>query len=283
MTTRQTVSISTVAFDGYPLPVAIDLIARIGAPQVEIAYIEGYIDPFTEEVFDRAHALSLRRRLLEAGLSCSACSAHLDLSAAEVVEVFQRRMEFARELGAAIVVSNAGPPSRRREFLRNLERIAVRAQALGLTVALENPGNGRENLLGTGLAASRLIESLGLPNVGINYDFANLITHLRDRVRPEEDYQAVLPHTVHLHIKDVAADSAGWSFPAIGKGCVDYPRILSDPGVRGLPLSIEVPLRLHRLPDGSPQRGAEPVGLARITAALEGSFRYIQRLLSNTS
>ncbi|MBN2551963.1 MAG: sugar phosphate isomerase/epimerase [Spirochaetales bacterium] len=279
-TAKQILSISTVAFDGYPLPLAFEQIARIGARYVEIAYIEGYIDPFTEEVFTKARARTLLKNLIDAGLSCHAFSAHLDLSAAGVVEIFQRRMEFARELGAAVVISNAAPPSREHQFLANVERIAARAKDLGLTIALENPGDGRENLLDTGVEGARLIERLGLPNVGLNYDFGNVISHMQERVRPEDDFKEALSHTVHLHIKDVAADGRGWYFTEIGKGSVDYRSILSEPRVRKLPVSLEIPLRLRRLPSGSPRRGADPVAVERILEVLAGSFEFTKRMLA---
>ena len=46
----RTISISTVAFDGYSLEVALGTISREGAIHAEIAFIKGYMDPFTEEM-----------------------------------------------------------------------------------------------------------------------------------------------------------------------------------------------------------------------------------------
>ena len=45
------ISVSTAAFDGYDLSVAIDEISRLGVDHVEMAFIQGYTDPFGEEVF----------------------------------------------------------------------------------------------------------------------------------------------------------------------------------------------------------------------------------------
>jgi len=39
-------SISTVAFDGYPFETAFEEIAALGAKHVEVAFIQGYTDPF---------------------------------------------------------------------------------------------------------------------------------------------------------------------------------------------------------------------------------------------
>jgi len=260
---------------------AFEQIAQVGARYVEVAFIEGYIDPFTEETFIAANAKNLRRNLIDSGLSCHTFSAHLDLSKVGTVEIFKHRLEFACELGAKIVISNTAPPSREQEFYRNIQQLAAHAHILGITIALENPGDGRKNLLDTGVEGARIIEQLGLTNVGLNYDFGNVVTHLQDQVRPEDDFEAALPHTVHLHIKDLEGDSRGWQFTEIGKGTVNYQRILSDCRIRGLPLSLEVPLRLRRLPSGRPVRGPHPVCIEEIVGVLKGSFEYTTRMLES--
>ena len=55
-TMNNRVLISTAPFDGYDLKTAIEEIAAVGADGVEVAFIEGYTDPFTEETFNRAYA-----------------------------------------------------------------------------------------------------------------------------------------------------------------------------------------------------------------------------------
>ena len=46
--------ISTAAYDGYDLATAFQEISRAGVDLVEIAFIEGYTDPFTEDYFNDA-------------------------------------------------------------------------------------------------------------------------------------------------------------------------------------------------------------------------------------
>jgi len=75
------VSVSTVAYDGYPLSEAFQSISRIGARYVESAFIQGYMGAFGEELFTDAYARELRRRMQDAGLCCHAFSSHLDLGA----------------------------------------------------------------------------------------------------------------------------------------------------------------------------------------------------------
>ena len=101
--------ISTVAFDGYNLGVAIEAIAAVGADGVEVAFIEGYTDPFTEETFNQAYADHICQKLADHDIACRSFSAHMDLTKPNAVEIFKRRMEFARMLGADAIITNAAP------------------------------------------------------------------------------------------------------------------------------------------------------------------------------
>ena len=51
------ISVSTAAFDGYDLSVAIDEISRLGASHVELAFIQGYMDSFDEDYFSEIKML----------------------------------------------------------------------------------------------------------------------------------------------------------------------------------------------------------------------------------
>ena len=168
----RTVSISTVPFDGYPLETALARIAALGVTHVELAYIQGYMDPFDESAFSDQQVRALRAMLSRSGLRCFAFSAHLNLGAVDVTDIFSRRLGFAAAIGARIVVSNAAPRADRSAFETNIAALAERAANLGLKIALENPSAGPDNLIDTGRGGADLIERLGLPNVGLNYDFA---------------------------------------------------------------------------------------------------------------
>ena len=54
---------------------------------------------------------------------------------------------------------------------------------------------------------------------------------------------------MHYHIEDVASDDSGWYITEIGKGTIDYTKILkelaalSDPD----PIPLEIPLRIRRV------------------------------------
>jgi sugar phosphate isomerase/epimerase len=274
--------ISTAAYDGYDLEVAFREIAETGVDLVEIAFIEGYTDPFTEDYFNQDNAARISALLAEYGLACMSFSAHVDLSREGIVDTFKKRMAFARQLGAQYIISNAAPLPNKTQFMQNIARLGQTAASLGLTIGLENPGDGNPNVIDSAEPAARTIDEIGLSSVKVNYDFGNLLSHCFGKLKPELDYKQVLAQTAHFHIKDAEADDSGWYFTEIGKGAIDYQTILKELAtVTGaVPLSLEIPLRVTRAPDASPRRATRPVDLAKIRRVMTGSVNFIKRVLA---
>jgi sugar phosphate isomerase/epimerase len=273
-------SISTVAFDGYPFETAFEAIAALGAKYVEVAFIQGYTDPFAEDYFNESNARGITCLLSRYGLECFAFSSHINLGDDEAEAVFEKRMRFARMIGASLIISNASPVSQRVTFLRNTRKLALFAEKMELTIGLENPGDGIPNLLDTGREAESLIESIGSERVRVNYDFGNLISHKFGTVDPREDYKPAIKVTGHYHLKDVRrGEQPGWVFTEIGKGSIGYGPILCSLARLGIPISLEIPLRLHRAPDSRGVRAAHPVPLDRIRQVLSDSWSFVTKAL----
>jgi sugar phosphate isomerase/epimerase len=269
------IAVSTVPFDGYPMEVAFERIARLGAQSVETAFIQGYMDEFSEEIFSPENARRVRNLLKNSGLTCPVLSAHMDLGSKGAVQVFGRRMEFASEIGAGIIISNAAARSEEKAFFENIVRLGAVAQSLEMTIALENPGDGRKNLLDTARDGAELISRIGNPSVRLNYDFANPESHLKQRVNLEVELEALAPFAAYYHIKDVLADESGWRFPEIGRGSIDWATILPRLKEDDTPLGLEIPLRMRRLADAAPRRRASPVSLQEIDRVLSASWNFL--------
>jgi sugar phosphate isomerase/epimerase len=279
----QVISISTAAYDGHDLATVLREVSQLGTGFVELAYIQGYVEAFSESFFSDSNARMIHGLLSETGLSCLAFSAHMDLTTRGSVEVFRRRMDFANRVGAKIIVSNAGPRTGQDQFMKNIEELAETASSMGMIIALENPGDGRHNIINCGENAVSIIEQIGSDWVKLNYDFGNVISHCFEKLRPEQDYKHAQPHTAHYHIKDVASDESGWHFTEIGKGTIDYRTILRELGLEPVPkpLSLEIPLRVSRARDASPRRAASRVDLEEIRRAMRGSLNFVRNLLSS--
>ena len=275
--------ISTAAFDGYDLATAISEIAAIGADAIELAFIEGYTDPFTEEDFNQTNADRIATCLEKHNLPCLSFSAHMDLTKDQAVNIFNKRMVFARMLGARYIVSNAAPLQNRNQFMANIVELGQAAAELGMTIALENPGDGKPNVIDTAEQGARVIDEIGLDSVKLNYDAGNLISHCFEKVKPEEDYRHAISQTLHYHIKDVDRQGDSWGFTEIGRGMIDYQNILKEVAAdpRPLPLSLEIPLRITRAKDASPIRAEAPVELGKIRKVLTNSIDFVRNAVAN--
>ena len=102
-------------------------------------------------------------------------------------------------------------------LLGRIERIAGLFADHGLTLLLETGQETAGDLL-------RFLDQLGQPNVGINFDPANMI--LYDKGDPIEALRKLLPRVQQVHIKDAVCTTlpGDWGTEVlVGDGQVDWP------------------------------------------------------------
>ena len=276
-----TIAVSTACFDGYSLEKTLKELAELSVPSVELAYIDGYVSNFSEELFSDANAKAVRGMMDAAGTRCTAVSAHTDLSTGDALDRVSRRIRFTAAIGADRVVTNAAIIENEATFLKNLETLAKEAESAGVDLLLENPGDGRQNVVNDGATAAALFERLDLPRVSINYDFGNVVSHFYEKVRPEEDWKPIRRIAGYFHLKDVGKDGEDFCYPELGTGILDYASILRQIAEdRVVPaLGLEIPLRLRRRPDASPYRIDEPLSVPEIRGIVERSLGFLKREL----
>ncbi|KTQ96473.1 hypothetical protein NS226_07815 [Aureimonas ureilytica] len=273
------VSVSAAPYDGYSPAEAFESLARIGATHVEPAFIVGYTEPFDESAFAPDRASVYRRLIEEQGLGCVAMSSHIDLGLSTAVEVFTGRMRFAAAIGARIIATNAAARVRQDAFFAHMDLLLRRAEDLGVVIALENPGDGSDNLLNTAEDGLALVRRIGSDHLGLNYDAANTASHRPTLQDFADDAIAAMPACVHIHVKDLVRRETGWHFTAIGEGTIGCERILKAARA-AMPVSIELPLRLHRGPDAQPVRRAERVPLPEIEKVVARSLATVRTALA---
>jgi len=279
----RTVSVSTAPYDGHPLPVVLDSLAACGATHVEPAFIVGYTEPFDETAFAPAEADRYRRAIEASGLGCLVMSSHIDLGNTDAVDVFAGRMGFARDIGASIILTNAARRQHSAAFEENLAALLPLAEERDLIIALENPGDGSDNLFNLAADGVAMVERFASPRLRLNYDAANTASH-RPTVNATTDAIAALPASAHMHLKDVRRTAEGWFFQPLGRGDIDMPRLFAALARhRHLPVSLELPLRLHRGPDAQPIRQAAPVALETIEQAIATSLALIHQSLPTSA
>lgn len=270
------VSLSTAAFDGHPMADAVEETARAGFTHIEPAFIRGYVD-FEEGSFAPDAAKRLKKRIADAGLKALAVSAHIDLSLPDARAMLARRIGFAGELGASFLITNSGPAKAEASIAATLAAVGDGCRDAGIVLALENPGHGTGDLIGNGRDGAAFLRYAGLDHVCLNYDVGNVFTYSRERILPQQDLSDALGFVGHVHLKDVTGRGDDWVFTALGEGDLDF----DDIGARlpaTLPLSIELPLRLHRPGRGDPVRHGTPVAIREIRTAIEKSLTIARKL-----
>jgi len=144
---------------------------------------------------------------------------------AEAVDYYLRLLDFATEVGAPMVgchgaVERIRPVTTYEQevvnFVVGVQRIAERAQELGLRLAIEVLNRYESHLLNTAEAAAHFVEEVGAPNVGLlldayhmNIEEANLGSAIR----------AAGEHLSLFH----AADS---NRQAVGRGHTDFAGVM---------------------------------------------------------
>ncbi|BHH81887.1 sugar phosphate isomerase/epimerase family protein [Desulforhopalus sp. 52FAK] len=274
--------VSTAIYDGYSFEEAFASLQKLGVKCVELAFIGGYTEAFTEDYFCPENVDLIVEQMKKTGLTCTSFSSHVDLTAGGIVEIFKKRMDFAKSVGAATIVTNAAPVAKADVFYKNMEELAGHAEKLELMIGLENPGDGAANVVNQGEGSTEVIEKIGSKWVGVNYDFGNLVSHCFEKVQPEEDYLACREKIVHYHIKDVQKDAGGWHFTPIGAGSIDYASVLADIAKNepNTPVSLEIPLRLRRDTKAQPSRLETAVPLETIESVLRESITFVEKTMA---
>ena len=232
------ISVSTMAFDGYSLEVALDELAALGVRHVEPASVDKIFQHLVEEDFCDRRATWLRSELAARRLGCLSLSAHMDLTGPEAVERFHRRLAFARNIGARCVNTIAGPAGKLEEFRKNIVVIADRARDLGVMIALENHGD----LLDREQQVLDFIREVNHPAVRVNYDTGNAWYYSKGAINPVDELALLAPVVAHVHVKTPKIVDGLLRWVALGDGELDLPglaRVLKE-RMPGVPVSYEL-------------------------------------------
>ena len=157
------------------------------------------------------------------------------------MEALKRGSDFARKIHVSQMITHVGfiPEDPNSELYRGL------LSALRVVVN-KCRENGQKFLFETGqetpITLKRTLEELGLPNVGINLDPANLLMY--GKGNPVDALDVFGKYVCDIHAKDGEYPSDGRNLgpeTALGKGRVDFPalvRKLKELGYDG-PITIE--------------------------------------------
>lgn len=257
-------------FLGFSPFVAYQEFPSLGINQVEIpAPPGGSAAYFAPELMDAADLQRLKDRLSGLGLSAVSIGAYCNLLDPRQVDRLLRRIDFARDLGAQNVVSDATrqlevDAGEWRRLANTLRYLGDYAADRGVRIALETHGGLTRN----GTLAARLLAAVDHPAVGVNYDTGN-IYYYNDDLNPAEDVRQVADKVFQVHLKDTSGGKGEWMFCPLGDGRVDFPAIfhtLQQAGFAG-PYSLEL--------EG---RRGEDLNRAGHRAVIEKSLGYLKNI-----
>lgn len=113
-------------------------------------------------------------------------------------------------------------PHNRTRAMHVFERVAESAHEAGMIVAVENEPNfwidGAD-------ATAEVLDEIGHPALRANWDPAN--SHWGGRVPTYEDFAAIRPHIVNVHVKDYYPDDPEEPWRPVGEGQTPWPELLT--------------------------------------------------------
>lgn len=181
------------------------------------------------------------------------------------VAELKKGADFAAWCGAPAIITHCGfIPENPGDPLyagtvKAIEAVALHCQARGIGFWFET---GQE----TPVTLLRVIQDLGLPNLGINFDTANVI--LYGKANPVDALDVFGKYVRNLHAKDGVYPTDGRSLGhevAIGKGKVNFPRVIA---------------RLHELGFAGPLVIEREISGPQQAVDIKKSVSYLRRLVS---
>lgn len=245
---------------------ALEGIAAAGFRFVELSAVKGW----TEHVPLDADGVTLgkiQRMLNRLGLIPISLSGHSDLTTAAGLEDGKKAVDLCQRLGIDILNTAVGGHYSEHEdeagFMGNIFKLADYAAARQIMIGLEIHGE----ITSSGATARPVINRINRPNVRLNYDTANV--EFYGGVTAVQDLPGCLDLLVHCHFKDKGAEGKVWNFPAVGKGHIDFKRvvaILQQGGYQG-PCSVEIEFQGEPWPS-----------LADVNTAMKQSYQKLAEL-----
>lgn len=156
------------------------------------------------------------------------------------IETYKANIRFAKYLGCGMVGTETGAVNVKYEFspenhteqaldifIQNLKDIVEYAEKLGVIIGIEPVAT---HIVSTVKRAKKVVEKIDSPNLQIIFDPVNLITasnYIRQEQMMEEAFALLGERISVIHVKDYMIEDNGKKKALIGKGSLDYYRLLS--------------------------------------------------------
>jgi len=228
------VGATSLGFGAAPLPRLLEQLRELGGECIELNSQPGLHDGL---VIDARTIASVRAWVDGSGIAVRSVGGYSDFAQVDddalAVELARLRCasELACELEVGIVRAFVGEPKAglglaeaRARAVDAFGQAAGFAEELGVTLAIENHGQ----LLNDGRALASLVEEIDSPHVKLTLDSGNFCWAGHDLEQAHDDYEAVLPHAVCVHIKDGIWTEEGFEFVPAGLGSLPIAELIND-------------------------------------------------------
>ncbi len=245
----------TNSYHTYSCEEALEGIAAAGFTFVELSSVKGWTEHVPLDA-DGATLGKIQRMLNRLGLTPISLSGHSDLTTKEGLADGIKALDLCARMGIDIMNTAVGGHASHDEdegsFMGNVFKLADEAAKRDIMIGLEIHGD----ITSSAATARPVIERINRPNVRVNYDTANC--EFYGNAKAVDDLPGNLDLLVFCHLKDKGAEGKVWNFPAVGKGHVDFKKIigiLKKGGYSG-PFSVEIEFK------GEPWPALKAVNLA---------------------
>ena len=180
----------------------------------------------------------LKKRLADHGLTATTLMIPCPIGEESVVDQVAASLDIAAEMGVKILFTSvhAGETPLTQVYAR-LRAIGERAAEHDIHIAMET----HPDLCQNGSVGLQTMASVNHPNIGINFDTAN-VHYYNEDIDGVAEFEKIISHVKSVHIKDTNGGFKTWYFPTVGEGIVDFAaifRIANEAGMYG-PFTMEL-------------------------------------------
>jgi len=270
---KHIISVCTNSYHGFTVDQALEGIAAAGFKHVELTAVRNWTEHIMPDMPDK-ELDRVQAKMKDLGLSCLSLSGHCNLTDAARLNDFRANMELARRFGASYIISSTGEAHFGKDesftdevLIRNIKALVPDLERLNLKLAIEVHGE-----YGTGEDVARIVNGVGSPLVGVNFDTANVVFY--GGKLPQDDLKRCVDAVSYVHLKDKVGISKTWNFPAVGKGELDLLGVIGylDAHGKPVPLSIEI-----EYTEDFTMRGKAAGDLEKANQAVKDSFDHLHK------
>ena len=270
---KDIIAVCTNSYHGFTVDQALEGIAAAGFKMVELTAVRNWTEHIMPDMPD-GELNRIQAKMKDLGLSCLSLSGHCNLTDAARLSDFRANMELARRFGASYIISSTGEAHFGKDesftdevLIRNIKALVPDLERLNLKLAIEVHGE-----YGTGEDVARIVNGVGSPLVGVNFDTANVVFY--GGKLPQDDLKRCVDAVSYVHLKDKVGISKTWNFPAVGKGELDLLGVIGylDAHGKPVPLSIEI-----EYTEDFTMRGKAAGDLEKANQAVKDSFDHLHK------